>query len=41
MAASRPDLAVIAPWRDWSIRSREDALEYAAEHDIPVEQTKR
>ena len=36
-----PDLAVIAPWRDWSIRSREDALEYAAEHDIPVEQTKR
>jgi len=36
-----PDLAVIAPWREWSIRSREDALDYAAEHDIPVEQTKR
>lgn len=29
-AAFAPHLRVIAPWREWSIRSREDALEYAA-----------
>ncbi len=41
-AALAPDLAVIAPWREWSIRSREDALAYAREHklDLDVEQTK-
>ena len=33
-----PDLPVIAPWREaaWKIRSREDALQYAAERSIPV-----
>lgn len=31
-----PDLAVIAPWREWRIRSREDALAYAAERGIDV-----
>lgn len=31
-----PTLSVIAPWREWAIRSREDALEYAKLHDIPV-----
>jgi argininosuccinate synthase len=31
-----PELKVIAPWREWSIRSREDALAYAAERGIPV-----
>jgi len=31
-----PSLKVIAPWREWDITSREDALEYAAAHDIPV-----
>jgi argininosuccinate synthase len=31
-----PRLKVIAPWREWDIRSREDALAYAAEHKIPV-----
>jgi argininosuccinate synthase len=33
-----PELAVIAPWREaaWTIRSREDALKYAAERNIPV-----
>ncbi len=33
-----PDLPVIAPWREaaWKIRSREDALKYAAEHNVPV-----
>lgn len=31
-----PSLAVIAPWREWHIRSREDAMEYAAARNIPV-----
>ncbi len=31
-----PRLKVIAPWREWDIRSREDALDYAAAHNIPV-----
>ena len=31
-----PSLKVIAPWREWDITSREDALDYAAEHNIPV-----
>ena len=34
--ALAPDLEIIAPWRDWSIRSREDALDYAAARNIPV-----
>ena len=36
--ALAPDLEVIAPWRHWDIRSREDALAYAARHGVPVEQ---
>ena len=35
-AAFAPDLPVIAPWREWDIRSREDALTYAAKHNVPV-----
>jgi len=35
-AAFAPDLTVIAPWREWDIRSREDALAYAARHQVPV-----
>ncbi len=31
-----PDLAIIAPWRTWSFRSRNDLLEYAKQHGIPV-----
>jgi argininosuccinate synthase len=31
-----PNMMVIAPWREWDIRSREDALDYAAEHNVPV-----
>ena len=38
-AALAPDLEVIAPWREWHIRSRTDALEYAAERGIPVAAT--
>lgn len=34
--AFNPRLTVIAPWREWDIRSREDALDYAAEHNVPV-----
>jgi len=36
-----PHLKVIAPWREWTIRSREDALEYAAAHGVPVEQSRK
>ena len=39
-ASFAPDLPVIAPWREWTIRSREDALAYAAAHNIPVAATK-
>ena len=35
-AAFAPDLPVIAPWREWDIRSREDALVYAKKHNVPV-----
>jgi argininosuccinate synthase len=34
-----PRLKVIAPWREWEIRSREDAIEYAAKHNVPVTAT--
>jgi argininosuccinate synthase len=39
-AAFAPELTVIAPWREWEIRSREDAIAYAAERGIPVAATK-
>ena len=39
-AAFAPDLPVIAPWREWDIRSREDAIAYAARHNVPVAATK-
>jgi argininosuccinate synthase len=39
-AALAPEMKVIAPWREWDIRSREDAIEYAAAHDVPVAATK-
>jgi argininosuccinate synthase len=35
--ALAPDLQVIAPWREWSIRSREDALAYARAREIPLD----
>src|SRR5512146_2503954 len=34
-----PRLKVIAPWREWSIRSREDAIAYARAHNVPVKAT--
>lgn len=38
--ALNPGLKVIAPWREWHIRSRQEAMEYAAARDIPVPATK-
>ena len=37
--ALNPMLKIIAPWREWHIRSREDALKYATEHNVPVTAT--
>lgn len=34
--ALAPHLEIIAPWRLWDIRSREDAFEYAEKHNIPI-----
>jgi argininosuccinate synthase len=39
--ALNPTLKVIAPWREWDIRSREDALAYARVHNIPVPHTEK
>ncbi len=39
--ALNPKLQVIAPWREWDIRSREDALDYAAEFNVPVSVTEK
>lgn len=35
-----PSLKIIAPWREWNIRSREDAIDYAQAHNVPVTATK-
>jgi len=34
-----PELAVIAPWREWDLRSRTDCMAYAQKHGIPVTAT--
>ncbi|HEV7387485.1 MAG TPA: argininosuccinate synthase [Gemmatimonadaceae bacterium] len=39
-AAFAPDLPIIAPWREWDIRSREDAISYAESHGIPITATR-
>jgi argininosuccinate synthase len=39
-AAFAPDLPIIAPWREWNIRSREDAIAYAEAHKVPVAATR-
>ena len=39
--ALNPTLKVIAPWREWDIRSREDAIDYAKKHNVPVTHTKK
>jgi argininosuccinate synthase len=35
--ALKPGIQVIAPWREWSLGSRESLMAYCAEHDIPVD----
>jgi len=37
--ALAPELQIIAPWREWKISSREEAIAYARAHNVPVEQT--
>jgi argininosuccinate synthase len=39
-AALAPDLTVLAPWREWDVSSREDALAYAEQHGLEVPMTK-
>jgi len=34
--ALAPELKIIAPWREWTLKSREDCLDYAESHGIPV-----
>ncbi|POZ52407.1 argininosuccinate synthase [Methylovulum psychrotolerans] len=38
--ALRPDIHVIAPWREWNLTSRQTLLDYAEKHGIPVEMKK-
>ncbi|HZJ09364.1 MAG TPA: argininosuccinate synthase, partial [Trueperaceae bacterium] len=38
--ALKPDIEVIAPWREWDLKGREDCIAYAAEHGIDVPVTK-
>src|SRR5690242_21873319 len=40
-ATLAPDLPVIAPWREWDIRSREDAIDYAEARGIPIAATRQ
>lgn len=38
--ALKPDIKVIAPWREWNLNSRESLIEYAKKHNIPITVTK-
>ncbi|MGE5472612.1 MAG: argininosuccinate synthase [Ignavibacteriales bacterium] len=38
--ALAPELKIIAPWRIWDIKSREDAIDFAAKRNIPITATK-
>jgi argininosuccinate synthase len=38
--ALEPNIRIIAPWRDWTFKGREDLIAYAKKHDIPVPVTK-
>jgi argininosuccinate synthase len=39
--AMNPDIRVIAPWREWSFKSRSDLIAFAEQHQIPVPRDKR
>ena len=41
IAALSPGTKIIAPWREWDIKSREDAIDYAKDHGIEVPVTKK
>lgn len=41
IVALSPDTKIIAPWREWDIKSREDAIDYAKDHGIEVPVTKK
>ena len=38
--AFAPDMAIIAPWREWTIKSRDEEIDYAEAHDIPLKITR-
>jgi argininosuccinate synthase len=39
--ALKPDVTVIAPWREWELRSREALIDFAEQHQIPIAKDKR
>jgi argininosuccinate synthase len=39
--ALRPDITIIAPWREWDLRSREKLIAFAEAHQIPIARDKR
>jgi len=39
--ALAPELTILAPWREWDLKSREDCLDYAEAHNIPVEASRQ
>ncbi|MBI5101103.1 MAG: argininosuccinate synthase [Nitrospirae bacterium] len=39
--ALKPDIKIIAPWREWSFDSRESLIDYSRKHGIPVTATKK
>jgi argininosuccinate synthase len=39
--ALKPDVSVIAPWREWDLRSREQLIDFAEKHQIPIAKDKR
>jgi argininosuccinate synthase len=39
--ALKPDIKVIAPWREWDLTSRTKLIEYAEKHQIPIAKDKR
>ncbi|MEO0961075.1 MAG: argininosuccinate synthase [Pseudomonadota bacterium] len=39
--ALNPDIKVIAPWRDWELKSREALIDFAEKHQIPIAKDKR
>ena len=36
IARLAPEIAVIAPWREWTIKSREEEIDYAEAHNVPL-----